>query len=609
MGTRVVFSNIRNEILQQIENAQKEVIIAVAWFTDIRIIDSLLEKIQKDNIKVWILFYDDKINKKELYRDLYKAGATIRYTKTMMHNKFCVIDKNIVINGSYNWTQNAHSNNRENVQISNNDVNLANSFIREFNKLSKDAVNYYCYATKHETIKAKIESNLDAFYRDYKGLFQEPEEYPCIMEIPEVYTESNGCSYSGPIYFNKDPRHGIANYQFSKDMVSIPIYILLKNRNDFDKLIETLFASEKNYFMYSYGKQTDKVLQILLDLSKKRTLESFKLRNTNISLEYPVILKVCGLSGDKKSQEFVANDLNYRYIYPKKKFFIVRREKRKQFDTLFILELIKPNGEVLKQVNKVDFYQSYDYLNLVDIVGGAYMSNRALLFIITQVDGFMKLKIPEWRPVKLIDNHVIVSRHQWPWSLPSHTVYSSRYNIVDYSGNCILPYYDGCNGFICYKEKDQDTIEFLYGYSSSDYYEQRNEDLWDSLCKDSRLLHLVYNTKTKEITGLQAIIKAQKMEEVNDPLRKRDECYIATMAYHDINHPKVQVFRMFRDNTLVNYEAGRRFISFYYAYSPSWVKVLKGKKRINNVIRKLLDGMVYFICRLYKIDFDSVNKK
>ena len=61
MGTRVVFSNIRNEILQHIENAKKEVIIAVAWFTDIQIIDSLLEKIQKDDIDVWILFYDDKI--------------------------------------------------------------------------------------------------------------------------------------------------------------------------------------------------------------------------------------------------------------------------------------------------------------------------------------------------------------------------------------------------------------------------------------------------------------------------------------------------------------------------------------------------------------------
>ena len=78
MGTRVVFSNIRNEILQQIENAQKEVIIAVAWFTDIRIIDSLLEKIQKDNIKVWILFYDDKINKKELKSKLNTAIDSLK---------------------------------------------------------------------------------------------------------------------------------------------------------------------------------------------------------------------------------------------------------------------------------------------------------------------------------------------------------------------------------------------------------------------------------------------------------------------------------------------------------------------------------------------------
>ena len=34
MGTRVVFSNIREEIIQQINKANFEIIIAVAWFTD-----------------------------------------------------------------------------------------------------------------------------------------------------------------------------------------------------------------------------------------------------------------------------------------------------------------------------------------------------------------------------------------------------------------------------------------------------------------------------------------------------------------------------------------------------------------------------------------------
>ena len=118
---------------------------------------------------------------------------------------------------------------------------------------------------------------------------------------------------------------------------------------------------------------------------------------------------------------------------------------------------------------------------------------------------------------------------------------------------------------------------------------------------------IVYDTDRQTILSQKEFYKEEEYRPIY--MEKKENCYIATMAYHDINHPKVQVFRMFRDNTLVNCEAGRRFISFYYEHSPSWVKVLKDKKRINYVIRKLLDGMVYFICRLYKIDFDSVNKK
>ena len=620
MGTRVVFSNIRNEILQHIENAKKEVIIAVAWFTDIQIIDSLLEKIQKDDIDVWILFYDDKINKKELYRDLYEAGARIRYTKTMMHNKFCVIDKNIVINGSYNWTQNAHSNNRENVQISNNNVELANSFINEFNKLCKDAVNYYFYVTKHETIKAKIESNLDAFYRDYKALFREPEKYPCIMEIPEVYIERDKYRF---IYFNSSARD-LLGYSYSeKSVISIPIYILLKNKIDLTELIKALFSYEKSNFRYWLPKETDENLQILLNNSRERTVKSIRLRGTNTSFDYPVILKLCGISDDEKSEEFTVNGLNYRYIYPKNKFFIVRREEKEQFDTqgkrkekidIFILELIKPNGEVLKRVDEADFNNLNDFRQFKKVEGG--FASKRIAFYDNEND-YVKVKITySWSPERLVFNHVIVIRK------PYDKKEIKEYNIVDYSGKFILPYYGSkytkeSHGYICYKMQDQYTVEFLYGWfygavsDISDISDKSNNDIWEALYNKplhSYCKRMIYNLKTRELTDLDGMEKEEEKRKMDEKYSK-DGCYIATMAYHDINHPKVQVFRMFRDNTLVNYEAGRRFISFYYEHSPSWVKVLKDKKRINYVIRKLLDGMVYFICRLYKIDFDSVNKK
>ena len=53
-----------------------------------------------------------------------------------MHNKFCVIDHNTVITGSYNWSYKAESN-FENVIITSSDTALAEQFITEFNSIRK----------------------------------------------------------------------------------------------------------------------------------------------------------------------------------------------------------------------------------------------------------------------------------------------------------------------------------------------------------------------------------------------------------------------------------------------------------------------------------------
>lgn len=70
-------------------------------------------------------------------------------------------------------------------------------------------------------------------------------------------------------------------------------------------------------------------------------------------------------------------------------------------------------------------------------------------------------------------------------------------------------------------------------------------------------------------------------------------CYIATMAYGDYDHPQVMVLRQFRDSYLSKRDWGKKFIKFYYANSPRWVETLKDHKRINSLIRKILDSFVY----------------
>lgn len=72
-------------------------------------------------------------------------------------------------------------------------------------------------------------------------------------------------------------------------------------------------------------------------------------------------------------------------------------------------------------------------------------------------------------------------------------------------------------------------------------------------------------------------------------------CYIATMAYGDYDHPQVIILRKFRDNVLCKSVLGRSFINFYYRFSPKIVEQLQGKDRLNKLIRLCLDQVVKII--------------
>lgn len=72
-------------------------------------------------------------------------------------------------------------------------------------------------------------------------------------------------------------------------------------------------------------------------------------------------------------------------------------------------------------------------------------------------------------------------------------------------------------------------------------------------------------------------------------------CYIATMAYGDYDHPQVIILRKFRDNVLCKSVLGRSFINFYYRFSPKIVEQLQGKDRLNKLIRFCLDQVVKII--------------
>ena len=64
------------------------------------------------------------------------SGIQVRHdgSSFFMHNKFAIIDKTLLINGSFNWTRTAITGNFENLLIT-NDKSIVQTYLKEFDKL------------------------------------------------------------------------------------------------------------------------------------------------------------------------------------------------------------------------------------------------------------------------------------------------------------------------------------------------------------------------------------------------------------------------------------------------------------------------------------------
>ena len=133
------FSNIRKEIIAKLSTAQSEIKIAMAWFTSAELFEELIKCCNK-GVSVNLLLLDDAINWMYYAPDfnlLKEEGANIRIVSRdhgMLHHKFCVIDQQIIITGSYNWTYYAETRNIENVVVI-DDRLLAHCYLKEFDEL------------------------------------------------------------------------------------------------------------------------------------------------------------------------------------------------------------------------------------------------------------------------------------------------------------------------------------------------------------------------------------------------------------------------------------------------------------------------------------------
>ncbi|MCF6366157.1 MAG: phospholipase D-like domain-containing protein [Bacteroidales bacterium] len=138
--TKIYFSpghDCLNAITDVLKNAKRSANICVFTISDNRIVDAIKD-MQLNGVNIKIISDNDKRYDKGNDIDYIasRLGIDVKLdtTSAHMHHKFAVIDDEITITGSYNWTRSAETRNYENILVTDS-KDVAKTYNKEFNKL------------------------------------------------------------------------------------------------------------------------------------------------------------------------------------------------------------------------------------------------------------------------------------------------------------------------------------------------------------------------------------------------------------------------------------------------------------------------------------------
>jgi len=170
------FDDLENKIKQQLQQARESVDICVAWIS-LNNFESLFQDLINRGVKIRLICNKDfnpkrnNFSKNTCLKDkIYKINP---YGGGLMHNKFCIIDNERLIIGSYNWSSNANRH-FENIFVIENEFPSILRYKNEFEDLiiasypisSGKCQNYQCNSTTiNILVTANDIENRENFYR------------------------------------------------------------------------------------------------------------------------------------------------------------------------------------------------------------------------------------------------------------------------------------------------------------------------------------------------------------------------------------------------------------------------------------------------------------
>lgn len=125
-----------NRIFEFINAAEHTIDVCVFVFTDNRLYSTLMEA-KNRGVKIRLIVDDQMslISSSKAFK-IFEQGVKVRMDASNfhMHHKFAIIDRKVIMFGSFNWTVQAQRSNRENLHIT-CDMDVINSYREEFDKL------------------------------------------------------------------------------------------------------------------------------------------------------------------------------------------------------------------------------------------------------------------------------------------------------------------------------------------------------------------------------------------------------------------------------------------------------------------------------------------
>jgi len=133
------FDNIEEVVLRNIISARTTIYACMAWFTNFSIFKAIRHKLE-EGTKVILLTNNDLINNGGYclnFNELIDKGLELHLAEypELIHHKFCIVDEQLLMTGSYNWTFFSENINRENMIVIKDDQDAIRAYMGEFNLL------------------------------------------------------------------------------------------------------------------------------------------------------------------------------------------------------------------------------------------------------------------------------------------------------------------------------------------------------------------------------------------------------------------------------------------------------------------------------------------